>query len=114
MTAEIQLRHELLVSGLDDIVPVIEARPGITKEQRATTERQQRVLAWTRSLVDDGLMEFVGWENLTLDESMARDLRLIRQPSRRLPSVNIRRVDPTYRCRSRRDEALVTSDESDG
>lgn len=72
MTPERKLRDELLVSGLYDIVPLIEIQSEITKEQRATAEQQQHVLSLMRSLVEDGLMEFVGWETLPLDESMAR------------------------------------------
>ncbi|MGV7852585.1 hypothetical protein PJM29_30920, partial [Mycobacterium kansasii] len=46
----------------------------ITRDTLATTpaEQQSLVLSVVRSLVDDGLMTVEGWDDLSLDESMAR------------------------------------------
>jgi hypothetical protein len=69
-----RLRSELLVSGLYDMVPLAEVESVITGEHLAATTVKQQELALSvmRSIVDDGLMEFVGWEDLPLDEAMAR------------------------------------------
>ena len=69
-----RLRSELLVSGLYDMVPLAEVESVIAGEHLAATtvKQQELALSVVRSLVDDGLMEFVGWEDLPLNEAMAR------------------------------------------
>ena len=73
-TAQDRLRSELLISGLYDMVPLAQIESAITRDDLAATSTDQQELALSimRSLVDDGLMEFVGWEDLPLDEAMAR------------------------------------------
>jgi hypothetical protein len=73
-TAESRLRTEVLTSGLYDLVPLAEVESVITGQGLAATpaEQQELALRVMRSLVNDGLMEFEGWGDLSLDESMAR------------------------------------------
>jgi hypothetical protein len=73
LSAETQLRNELLTSGLHDLVPLAELVSVITRKQLAATtaEKQALALSVMRSLVDDGLMEFEGWADVALDEVMA-------------------------------------------
>lgn len=74
MTAQERLRAELLTSGLYDDVPLAEVE-SVSKQHQLTetiSERQELALSTMRSLVADGLMQFVGWEDLPLDEAMAR------------------------------------------
>lgn len=74
IAARNRLRAELLTSGLYDLVPLAEIESVITRDPLAATTADQQELALSvmRSLVDDGLMEFEGWDNLPLDEAMAR------------------------------------------
>jgi hypothetical protein len=74
MTAHETLRAELLTSGLSDEVPLAEVESVINRHQltKTTAERQELALSTMRSLVADGLMQFEGWEDLPLDDAMAR------------------------------------------
>jgi hypothetical protein len=74
MTVRETLRAELLTSGLSDEVPLAEVETVINRLQltKTTAERQELALSTMRSLVADGLMQFYGWEDLPLDEAMAR------------------------------------------
>jgi hypothetical protein len=74
MAAQDRLRAELLTSGLYDLVPLAEVESVITRDRLAVTTADQQELALSvmRSLVNEGLMEFQGWDNLPLDEAMAR------------------------------------------
>jgi hypothetical protein len=74
MTAHETLRAELLTSGLSDEVPLAEVESVINRLQltKTTAERQELALSTMRSLVADGLMQFEGWEDLPLDDAMAR------------------------------------------
>lgn len=69
-----RLHTELLASGVDDLVPMALIESVIARDDLAatTSERQDLALSVMQSLVDDGLMEFVGWERLSLDGAMAR------------------------------------------
>lgn len=74
LSAESRLRTELLTSGLYDLVPLAEVESVITGQHLAATiaEQQELALSVIRSLITDGLMEFEGWGDLSLDEAMAR------------------------------------------
>jgi hypothetical protein len=74
MNAQDRLRTELLTSGLYDLVPMAQVESVITGDHLAATTSDQQALALSvvRSLVADGLMDFVGWDELPLDEAMAR------------------------------------------
>jgi hypothetical protein len=74
MTARETLRAELLTSGLSDEVPLAEVETVINRLQltKTTAERQELALSTMRSLVADGLVQFYGWEDLPLEEAMAR------------------------------------------
>jgi hypothetical protein len=74
MTARETLRTELLTSGLSDEVPLAEVETVINRLQltKTTAERQELALSTMRSLVADGLVQFYGWEDLPLEEAMAR------------------------------------------
>jgi hypothetical protein len=78
LSSETRLRNELLTSGLYDLVPLAEVESVITRDDLAATaaELQELALSVMRSLVSDGLMEFDGYSDLSLDEAMAhiRDL----------------------------------------
>ena len=73
VTAESRLRAELLTSGLYDLVPLAEVESVITGQHLAATiaEQQELALSVIRSLINDGLMEFEGCGDLSLDEAMA-------------------------------------------
>lgn len=64
----------MLISGLYDQVPLAEVESVITGEHLAQTVAAQQELALSaiRSLVDAGLMEFDGWDDLPLDAAMSR------------------------------------------
>lgn len=72
-SAEDRLRAELLTSGLYDMVPLAEVESVITRDGLATTtpELQKLAMSTIRSLVADGLMKFDGYDDLSLDETMA-------------------------------------------
>jgi hypothetical protein len=74
LTAEGWLRTKVLTSGLYDLVPLAEVESVITGKHLAVTsvEQQELALSVIRSLVNDGLMEFEGWGDLSLDEAMGR------------------------------------------
>jgi hypothetical protein len=69
-----KLRGELLKSSLSDDVPLAEVESVITGEDLAQSpgEIQQLGMSVIRSLVEDGLMKFVGWESVNLDDAMDR------------------------------------------
>jgi hypothetical protein len=73
-TAQDRLRTELLTSGLDDLVPLAEVESVITGQHLAATtaDQQELALSVVRSLIADGLMEFEGWDDVPLNEAMAR------------------------------------------
>ncbi|BCO38322.1 hypothetical protein [Mycobacterium heckeshornense] len=72
--AQERLCRELLISGLYDQVPLAQVESVITRDDLAQTVAAQQELALSaiRSLVDAGLMEFDGWEDLPLDAAMSR------------------------------------------
>jgi hypothetical protein len=72
-TSQDKVRAEVLVSGLYDIVPLAEIDSVIIDNHLAETisAKQDLALATIQSLVEDGLMEFVGWD-IPLDAAMAR------------------------------------------
>ena len=74
MTARETLRAELLTSGLSEEVPLAEVETVINRLEltKTTAERHELALSTMRSLVADGLMQFYGWEDVPLDEAMAR------------------------------------------
>ncbi len=74
MTARETLRAELLTSGLSDEVPLAEVETVINRLRltKTTAERQELAPSTMRSLVADSIMQFSGWEDLPLDEAMAR------------------------------------------
>jgi hypothetical protein len=74
LTPHDRLRTKLLTSGLYDLVPLAEVESIITGERLAATtaEQQELAVSTVRSLVADGLMKFEGWDDLSLDEAMAR------------------------------------------
>jgi len=74
MTPQDRLRNEVLISGLYDLVPLAQVESVITRDSLAATTVAQQELALSviRSLVDDGLMQFEGWDELSFDEQMAR------------------------------------------
>ena len=83
MAAGDRLRRELLISGLYDMVPLIQVEQVITRNDLAETlpAQQDLALRTIRSLVEDGLMEigglpgpgekFPAW-NLSIDAAMER------------------------------------------
>lgn len=73
-SAECRLRAELLTSGLDDLVSLAEMESIITHYGLAATTAAQQdlTLSVIRSVVGDGLMKFEGWDDLSLNEAMAR------------------------------------------
>jgi hypothetical protein len=73
-SAQSRLRAELLTSGLHDLVSLAEVESIITHFGLATTTSAQQELALSviRSVVEDGLMKFEGWDDLSLDDAMAR------------------------------------------
>jgi hypothetical protein len=74
MTAQERLRAEILISGLNDDVPLTEVESVIITEGLAETEeaRMRLVLSTMRSLLEDGLMVFYGNEALSVDGAMAK------------------------------------------
>lgn len=74
MTPQDRLRNEVLISGLYDLVPLAQIESVITRDSLAgtTVAQQELALSVIRSLVGDGLMQFEGWDELSLDEQMAR------------------------------------------
>ena len=84
MSAQEQLRRELLISGLYDWVPLAQVDSAISRDDLAETPplaHQDLVLRTIRTLVEDGLMEigdlpdagekFAAW-NLSVDATMER------------------------------------------
>lgn len=83
ITAQDRLRAELLISGLDDLVPLAEVESVIVRDQLASTtaQQQQFALQTIRSLLEDGLMQigdlpypggkFPAWD-LSIDAAMER------------------------------------------
>ena len=72
-TAQDKVRAELLIRGLYDIVPLGEIDSVIIDNHLTETvsAKQDLALATIRSLVEDGLMGFVGWD-IPLEAAMAR------------------------------------------
>jgi hypothetical protein len=73
-TAQDKLRNELLISSLYDDIPLAQIEGAITRDHLAEgpAQIQQLALSVIRSLVEDGLMMFVGGENVDIDEAMER------------------------------------------
>jgi hypothetical protein len=69
-----KLRNELLKSSQYDDVPLAQVESVITGGDLAegVPEMQQLAISVIRSLVEDGLMKFEGWDDLNLDEAMNR------------------------------------------
>lgn len=69
-----KLRSALLTSSLYDDVPLAEVESVITRNGLAdgVAEQQQLALSVIRSLVEDGLMKFQGWDDIGIDEAMQR------------------------------------------
>jgi hypothetical protein len=66
--------HELLKSSLYDDVPLAQVESVITGGDLAegVPEIQQLPLSVIRSLVEDGLMKFEGWDDVGIDDAMGR------------------------------------------
>ena len=72
--AQDRLHNELFKSTLYDDVPLAEVESVITGNDLAEdpADIQQLALTVIRSLVEDGLMKFKGWDDLDLDSAMDR------------------------------------------
>jgi hypothetical protein len=69
-----KLRSALLTSSLYDDVPLAQVESVVTRDELAEgpADQQELALSVIRSLVEDGLMTFEGWDALGLDEAMDR------------------------------------------